>query len=239
MAATATAAMNLAESQKGMREMPSGSNHTKYGVWYGVDPAYWCAEFMSWVWWSIGLRFSGAQSAKGWASAELMRQWYIKHGRITKTPKPGDVVFFHIPGEHAGANHVGFFKSKTATSVNSLDGNTSSKSSRNGDSVADRTRPLSYVIGYGRPPYVAPAPSPSPTKPPTWWTRTQTLTSPYMHGPDVEAAAKRLINFGHHVGSPLDVFGPLMDDAVRDFQGDKGLVVDGDIGPATATKLGG
>lgn len=238
MAATATAAMRLAESQKGMREMPSGSNHTKYGVWYGVDPAYWCAMFMSWVWWGIGLRFSGAQSSKGWASAELMRQWFIRRGRITRSPRPGDVVFIHVPGGHAGANHVGFFMSKTSTSVTSLDGNTSSASSRNGDSVAVRTRPIDQVLGYGRPPYVA-AVSTTTVKPPTWWTRTQTLTSPYMKGTDVAAAGKRLTANGHPTGLPVDVFGPQMDAAVRAFQKAKGLVVDGDIGPATATKLGG
>jgi hypothetical protein len=240
MSATAAAAGSLAKSQEGYRESPAGSNHTKYGVWYGVDPAFWCAMFMSWVWWSIGLRFSGAQSAKGWASAEMMHQWFVAHGRFTHAPAFMDAVFIHVPGEHAGANHVGFYLGKRSDGwVHLLSGNTSGTDPRNGGMVAEGYYNPSWIIGYGRPPYVTAAPSPSPTTPPTWWHRTQTLTSPYMSGTDVEAAAKRLKAHGFDPGLPLSIFGPMMDKAVRAFQGHVHIVVDGDIGPTTAHYLGG
>lgn len=238
MSATAAEAVKLAASQDGVQEVPSGSNRVKYATWYGVIGP-WCAMYLSWIWWSIGLRFTGAQSAKGWASAESMRQWFKAHDRLVTTPKAGDVVFWHFPGEHAGANHVSLFVSAAGSTVTTWDGNTSTSSDRDGGHVEKRTRPRSYVIGFGRPPYVAPIPGSTAPKPPAWWKRTLTLTSPYMTGPDVEAAAKRLIAHGHDVGTPLNVFGPRMDAATHAFQHQAGITEDGDIGPTTAYKLGG
>lgn len=238
MTATAANALTLSKSQIGVAESPAGSNHVKYSVWYGVTGP-WCAMFVSWVWWSIGVRFSGAQSSKGWASAELMRQFFIKHGWYHSTPQPGDVTFFHIPGEHAGANHVGFYlKKPSAQMVRTRDGNTSAGGSRDGGHVGEVDRSESYVLGYGRPPYIATGTS-SPTIPPSWWKRTLTLTSPYMDGLDVEAAAQRLIAHGQNPGTPHNIFGPMMDSATRGFQRHVGIVEDGDIGPTTAYKLGG
>lgn len=240
MTATAANAIKLAASQNGYQESPTGSNHTKYGVWFGVDPAPWCAMYLSWVWWSIGLRFTGAQTAKGWASAESMHQWFIKHNRMVTTPRAGDVMFWHFYGEHAGANHVDLFVSIPQSGwVRGWDGNTSTSSDRDGGHVERRDRPRKsakgYLIGFGRPPYVA---GTTTTKPPLWWTRTQLLTSPYMHGTDVAAAAKRLTAKGYPTGLPADIFGPQMDGAVRAFQKAHGLLVDGDIGPTTASALG-
>lgn len=192
--------------------------------------------FVSWVWWSIGLRFRNAQTDKGWASAELMRQYFIRHGWYHSNPLPGDVTFFHIPGEHAGANHVGLHVDRPRPGVErSWDGNTSTSSDRDGGHVELRERPTSLVLGYGRPPY---APGGATTRPPTWWTRNILLTSPYMHGTDVEAASKRLKAHGHDPGLPLDIAGPKFNAATEAFQKDKGLKPDGVLGPATATALG-
>lgn len=239
MTATAANALSLSHSQDGVYESPPGSNHVKYSVWYGVTGP-WCAMFLSWVWYSLGMRFSGAQSAKGWASAEMMHQWFVAHSRFTHAPVPGDVAFVHVPGEHAGANHVGLFLQKRADGwVLLRSGNTSGTNPRDGGMVAEGWYNPSWIIGYGRPPYTAQAAPATSISHPTWWHRTLTLTSPYMQGDDVTAAAKRLLAFHFDPGTPLNVFGPKMDAAVRAFQHSKGLVVDGDIGPTTAHYLGG
>jgi hypothetical protein len=37
-----------AATQLGVKESPAGSNHVKFGIWYGIVGA-WCAMFVSWV----------------------------------------------------------------------------------------------------------------------------------------------------------------------------------------------
>lgn len=236
MTATAANAVKLAASQNGVQENPPGSNHCKYSTWFGVQGP-WCAMFLSWIWYSLGMRFRSAQTPKGWASAQMMHDYFKKHGWLTTTPKAGDVVFWAFPGGHSGIDHVSMFVSATRSDVTTWDGNTSTASDQDGGHVEKRTRPKTYVVAYGRPPYAAAAPG-TGVKPPTWWTRTQLLTTPYMHGTDVAAAAKRLNAKGFPCGTPIDVFGPQMDKAVRGFQKAKGLKVDGAIGPNTATALG-
>lgn len=239
MTATAANALSLSHSKLGDHESPPGSNRCDISHWYGIIGP-WCAMYMSWVWYTLGMRFVGAQSSKGWASAELMHQYFVKHGWMTHSPQPADAVFVHVPGEHAGANHVGFYLGKRSDGwIHLRSGNTSGTNPRDGGMVADGYYNPSWIIGYGHPPYAHTSSSTTTQHPPTWWHRTLTLTSPYMRGSDVEAAAKRLIAHGHNPGTPLDIFGPQMDKATRGFQDDVGIVVDGDIGTHTAYKLGG
>lgn len=238
MSATAANAVRLAASQDGVQESPPGSNICKFSTWFGVRGP-WCAMFLSWVWYSIGLRFPNAQTAKGWASAQMMHDYFKRRGWIVTTPRPGDAVFWHMTGGHAGINHVSLYVSGSS-SVASWDGNTSTASDQDGGHVEKRTRPRrgdrGYVVAYGRPPYV---PGTTTTKPPTWWHRNILLTSPYMKGDDVAAAARRLKAHGFDPGLPIDIAGPKFDQAVHDFQVKKGLKPDRIVGPTTATALGG
>ncbi len=52
-------------------------------------------------------------------------------------------------------------------------------------------------------------------------------------GDDVTAWAKRLLDLGYDPGGLDDDFGPLLDRATREFQGDAHLVADGLVGPKT------
>lgn len=77
---------------------------------------------------------------------------------------------------------------------------------------------------------------PEPTKPVL--TRELMLENPMMRGDDVEDAQTLLTGKGYDCGTPDGVFGKKTDKAVRTFQNDKGLTVDGIIGKITAKKLG-
>ncbi|MFE5942791.1 peptidoglycan-binding protein [Streptomyces sp. NPDC056480] len=58
-------------------------------------------------------------------------------------------------------------------------------------------------------------------------------------GPFVVRLQEDLTTHGYAVGQVDGIFGPKTDAAVRQFQSDQGLVVDGIVGPATWTALEG
>lgn len=64
------------------------------------------------------------------------------------------------------------------------------------------------------------------------------LMSPFMTGPDVSALQERLKEIGIYQGAVDGIYGPMTDRAVREFQAQAGLIVDGVVGPATWSALG-
>jgi WD40 repeat protein len=77
-----------------------------------------------------------------------------------------------------------------------------------------------------------------PTTTPAAFTRNLYLTRPNLQGADVLALQERLLTLGYEqVGVPDGVFGALTDQAIRQFQVDSGLVVDGVVGPNTWSLL--
>ena len=73
-----------------------------------------------------------------------------------------------------------------------------------------------------------------PTPTPAAFTRNLYLAQPNLQGPDVQALQERLLELGYdQVGVPDGIYGARTDQAVRQFQGDSGLVIDGVVGPVT------
>ncbi len=225
--------IDLARSELGITEFPPESNHQKFGQWYGFDGVPWCAEFVSYCFYNAGLPLP-ATTAKGFASAEAGREWFESKGWYKEQPTAGDVIFYHFEGEHAGANHVGIVESVGSNAVTTIEGNTSAGSDSNGGQVQRRTRPFgSYILGYGLPRFDGKA-SHHVARPdhPRWPGRSLLLTSPLMQGADVREWQARMKERGWAI-TVDGQYGPQSQAICEKFQREKGLVVDGVVGPKT------
>lgn len=237
---TSTAAIKAATSEIGYRER--GTNDTRYNRWLGKIPGYpeggygypWCASFVSWV----------ADKAGGKANVEYPRtagcatavSWFRKHDRWSSSPRVGDWVFYG-PG---GATHVELVVAVSASSITTIGGNTSgSLAGRyyNGNGVYRKvvSRSSSRIYGYGRPAYTGAAAPSKPTAPsgsaPKWPGRYITQP-PIMTGSDVRTWQKQMRARGWDIDVD-GVYGPASEDIARAFQAEKGLAVDGVVGPRT------
>lgn len=132
--------INAAIAELGNGEQPPGSNNTKYGRWFGINPAPWCAMFVDYVANKAGVgdRIPHTASAPGMARAFGSR-YHSGGGGI----QPGDIPFFSAGG---GISHVGLVEKVNGSSVGTIEGNHSSWVQR----VA---RTIGQIVGYGRPNY--------------------------------------------------------------------------------------
>lgn len=240
MATTTTTAqrvLQIAASEIGYKENPPFSNHSKYGVWYSVDPAPWCAMFVSYCFYNAGLPLL-ITTPKGFCYCPYGVAWFKNKGWWHTSPKVGDVVFYNWSGDGV-ADHVGIVEKVNPNgSIVAIEGNTSLGNDSNGGQVMRRTR-SSNILGYGRPPYAAGGSGPFPPHP-VWPGRYIVLTSPNMEGSDVLLWQRQMIYRGWTLGSNGStgkgddgVFGERSYEALIKFQEQKGLEVDGVLGPAT------
>ncbi len=165
--ATANELISLAASQIGVKESPSGSNKVKYWDYYkqhcgkNYNGSPWCAAFVTWCMSEVGAwkftsdegRFRYCPSLVSWAKSN--GQWVDR----SKGAKAGDIVLF---GNGSRACHVGIVeKVINSTTLQTIEGNTSTTSNDNGGSVMRRTRAYGtagsswYVMGFVRTPWDA------------------------------------------------------------------------------------
>jgi len=210
----------------------------KYNKWYwGSDNgAPWCAAFASWCEDRAGF---GALAGK-YASCTAWRDNFLKPRGLwldkTAAPGAGDLVFYNWDGKLTPCNHVGIVISydPAKKQLTTVEGNTGGK-------CQQKTRPLTYVVGFGRPNY----PTDSPTlnsqlsTPNSFPVPARTLKKGDT-GDDVKWAQFQLNRCAAVGISPVTVdgsFGPASDAAVRAFQAALGLEADGAVGPATRGAL--
>jgi hypothetical protein len=161
-AGSALGLLALAEAKKhlGLREDPSGSNQTPFGVWFGRDGVRWCAIFVSYCF-AVGAQYvlcqgskgAGVVAGKGCAYVPTIEAWLRSAGFwVGRTePQPGDIAIFNWDGR--GAEHVGLVDSYLGGphgQFNTVEGNTAVGNDSNGGQVASRLRHLSQVDGFGR-----------------------------------------------------------------------------------------
>ena len=152
-------------------------NWTKFGRWYGLNPADWCEMFISWCADQAGeLAAVGKFSYVPSHIAFFKRQgrWFA---RGTKTPIAGDIIFF---GDEA---HVGLVESVSGTTVRTIEGNTKNSAGIGGVMRHSYSLTSTYIMGYGRPGY-----SGGSEKPADEWPEIKTFAEPktYSNGSTIE-----------------------------------------------------
>jgi GH25 family lysozyme M1 (1,4-beta-N-acetylmuramidase) len=128
------------------------NNHEKYAdlvpglEWVDNAEGAWCAVFAAWAYQTAGLP-KGSYPVT--ASCATGVSWFKARKRFSAYPAIGAQVFFG-PG---GGTHTGVVVAYDATYVYTVEGNTNTNGSPEGDGVYAKThrRTDSYVYGYGYP----------------------------------------------------------------------------------------
>lgn len=161
---TTRAVNRIAKSQIGYHEGYSNghwNNDQKYSktlpgfAWSDDQP--WCATFVQWCLYHTGVTVpTGARSASCATSVKA----YKTAGRFTEYPVIGGQIFF---GQNGGT-HTGLVYDYDDVYVYTVEGNTNTSGSPEGDGVYERKhlRKSTYVYGYGIPYYHGKAETPDP-----------------------------------------------------------------------------
>ena len=235
---TAEDVLQVARRQIGTKESPPGTNSNKYGKWYGMDRAPWCAMFVSYCFDNAGLTFEFPKDLgtdKGFAYCPYGVKWFKDQGRWhTENPRPGDVVFYMFNKRGGVSDHVGIVEKVLGNGqIQAIEGNTSTSSNDNGGTVMRRTRTTNQILGYGRPDYNGTAHTRDQAGEfPSWDGEYISLTSPPMESESIRLWQKCMKERGY----PIEVdgeYGPNSERICREFQEKMKLDVDGVIGRDT------
>lgn len=140
--------VEMAVPELGYKEIPAGSNKTKYGKWFGFDGVAWCAMFVSWVYDRAGFPLGNIGFTKGFAGCQSGFDFFKKKGWIipSSQAQPGDIVLFDWNGDKR-YDHTGIFVSHDGgDKFISIEGNTAIGNDSNGGEVMKRTRSYSKAI---------------------------------------------------------------------------------------------
>lgn len=155
--------VRVAESQVGYKEKASNSdldsftanagsaNYTKYGQWYGLNPAAWCAIFVSWCASEAGVSTSVipkySSCSTGMKNFKDMDCFYYSSAyNGSYTPEVGDIFFTGT--STTSSSHTGIVVEVSSTQITVVDGNWSDKVSRHTYNLTD-----SSLIGFASPIY--------------------------------------------------------------------------------------
>lgn len=228
------------QAQIGVAEDPKGSNNIIYNTRYynrviNDSRYHWCLVY---IWDGFhengmdDLFYGGKKTAScttfmNWAKS--VNQW------VTSDYKRGDIIFFSFDNNPRDVEHVGFFVATLPNGkIHTIEGN-------HNDKVDNVYRSMSTVVGAYRPKYdnaeiVIPVPAMEPIKPVV---DKAAVSLPILKqgdkGPAVKTMQTLLIMNGCSVGpdGPDGDFGPNTRIGLRQFQRNKGIVIDGICGPET------
>lgn len=251
--------IELAISQIGYKE--TGKNITKYskdfnekwptfyngskgdGKTWGAE---WCDIFVDWCFCTLfgpekAMKMLYQPKKSCGAGCKYSAGYYRNKGQFYSTPQEGDQIFF---GKRGSESHTGLVEKVDSNYVWTIEGNKHNKVCECKYSLKD-----SSIAGYGRPnwslvednqPTPEPAPAPQPT--PTPKEETCMVELPVLKKGSKNASVKDLqllLNGKGFKGKNAKLltvdgdFGTNTDYAVRNFQSNKGLTVDGIVGPKT------
>lgn len=78
--------LQVAATEKGVKESPAGSNNQKYGAWYGLNGVPWCAIFVSWVFNAAGAPLGYIDRLKGFQDCRSAYNYWKNSGELTNHP---------------------------------------------------------------------------------------------------------------------------------------------------------
>ena len=145
--------LEIALSQVGYKEKKSNKdldsktknagsgNYTKYGAWYGVNPAPWCCMFVSWCANEAGILGTLIPKYKG---AGTGYNWFKVKNRITMKPKAGDIGFLKPTTKGATSSHTFIVYKVDGNKITTIEGNEN-------NAVIKHTRKLTdkNILGFG------------------------------------------------------------------------------------------
>ena len=145
--------IQTAKAEENTKENPPASNKQKYGEWYGLNGAKWCAIFVSWVYDKAGYPLGKIESPKGYHYCQGAYNFWKKRGELTKSPQPGDIVLYDWKGD-GHCDHTGIFESWKDVSKGRFyawEGNTEFGNDSDGGKVMRRERSVSLVKAFVSP----------------------------------------------------------------------------------------
>lgn len=143
--------LKVAAAEIGYVEAPMNTNRTKYGKWFGLDGQPWCGMFVSWCYAQAGMPLPSIGFSKGFAGCQTAGAYFKKKGWVVNEPQPGDIVLFDWQND-GRYDHTGIVvKRLTATTIETIEGNTSAINQSNGGQVQRRTRNIRNAL-FARPP---------------------------------------------------------------------------------------
>jgi hypothetical protein len=235
---TANDVLTVARAKIGLGETPPNSNHNMVTEWYGQGDGPWCAMFLSWVLAHSGFSGDGGATLtvpgvvqttrKGWAYVPYLLNNFRDAHRVVTDPQPGDVVTYHWHPNHV-PDHTGLVESVEASgTIVAIEGNTSA------NLVERKRRDPSVILAFCRVPYDgAPAPpKPVVPPPPPGVPPFPGYCSLGSRDNATGQVQQRLADRGWTITVDR-IFGPETDALVKEFQAEKGLEVDGIVGPLT------
>lgn len=255
--------LNLARAEIGYHEKNANGNlddssanagsgnYTKYARdldkmtnWYnGAKNGYaWCDVFVDWLFYKcfgdpLGREMICQPAGSAGAGCLYSAQYYKQAGRWSQIPDVGDQIFFtYSPGEYS---HTGIVESVQSGIITTIEGNTSEQVARR-----QYTNGSSNIAGYGRPKWELAAGNAPGSITPGASSNSGTgavggMLRKGMVGGDVKEMQEKLLKLGYDLGpdGADGDFGANTEAAVRKFQSDYQLEVDGIVGPETLGKL--
>lgn len=212
--------LKIAFGELGQKEIKTKNEHNprilEYqemtGLNFGDDETPWCSIFANWVALQANLPRSKSAMARSW----------LKVGKKTDWPQPGDIVVFWRTDRNGPNGHVGFFLgyTKSDKSIYCLGGNQD-------DEVNIRTYPLDRILEFRS--LTADVEDNS------------ILPTGYLRQGDsnqnVKLLQKLLIKLDYLSGTADGVFGPKTEKALKSFQKDNGIDIDGIYGSQSRDAL--
>lgn len=226
------------------------NNWTKYardlrsaGYYNGNKNGYaWCDVWVDWLFYQLCNKDAKkaqdiiCQSGDLGAGCVYSAQYYRKAGRFYTAPKVGDQIFF---GKKGDEYHTGIVYKVDNSKVYTIEGNTSGDAGvvDNGGGVFKKSYYLSdgKITGYGRPKYDSTNNNVNAEIKPS----SRNYLMKGDKGAEVKAMQENLIKLGYSCGSygADGDFGNDTDKAVKAFQKDNNLVVDGKYGEKSKAKV--